>query len=103
MKYTATTKIYPLSRHDVLPIYRAPRAFDGERFLDGGALVLVEGGTIAGVEPATAPAPEGCAVTDVPDGTLLPGLVDTHVHLCGDGGPRALAQVPELRAEERRV
>ena len=24
--------------------YRAPRAFDGERFLDGGALVLVEGG-----------------------------------------------------------
>jgi imidazolonepropionase-like amidohydrolase len=80
--------------------YRAPRAFDGERFLDGGALVLVEGGTIAGVEPATAPAPQGCAVTDVPDGTLLPGLVDTHVHLCGDGGPRALEQVPELDPAE---
>jgi imidazolonepropionase-like amidohydrolase len=76
--------------------YRAPRAFDGERFLDGGALVLVEGPTIVGVEPGTAPAPEGCAVTDLPAGTLLPGLIDTHVHLCGDGGPRALEQIPEL-------
>ena len=80
--------------------YRAPRAFDGERFLDGGALVLVEGGAIVGVEPATAPVPEGCAVTDVPGGTLLPGLVDTHVHLCGDGGPRALEQLPELDPAE---
>ncbi|WP_448619305.1 amidohydrolase family protein [Geodermatophilus sp. URMC 65] len=80
--------------------YRTPRAFDGERFLDRGALVLVEDGTIVGVEPATAPAPEGCAVTDVPDGTLLPGLVDTHVHLCGDGGPQALEQLPELDPAE---
>jgi imidazolonepropionase-like amidohydrolase len=80
--------------------YRAPRAFDGERFLDGGALVLVEDGVIAGVEPATAAAPEGCPVTDVPGGTLLPGMVDTHVHLCGDGGPRALDQLPELDPAE---
>ena len=80
--------------------YRAPRAFDGERLLPDGALVLVEGRTIVGVEPATAPAPDGCAVTDVPDGTLLPGLIDTHVHLCGDAGPRALDQVPELDAAE---
>jgi imidazolonepropionase-like amidohydrolase len=80
--------------------YRAPRAFDGERFLDGGALVLVEDGVIAGVEPAGAAPPEGCAVTEVPGGTLLPGLVDTHVHLCGDGGPRALDQIPELDPAE---
>ncbi|SDN72634.1 amidohydrolase family protein [Geodermatophilus sp. DSM 45219] len=76
--------------------YRAPRAFDGERFLPGGALVLVEGRTIVGVEPATTAVPDGCPVTDVPDGTLLPGLIDTHVHLCGDGGPQALEQIPEL-------
>jgi imidazolonepropionase-like amidohydrolase len=80
--------------------YRAPRAFDGERFLDRGALVLVEGSTIVGVEPATTPAPEGCPVTDLPGGTLLPGLIDTHVHLCADGGPRALDQVPELDPAE---
>ena len=39
---------------------RAGRAFDGERVVPGGALVLVDDGRIAGVEPATAPAPDGC-------------------------------------------
>ncbi|MGY1640696.1 amidohydrolase family protein [Geodermatophilus sp. SYSU D00703] len=75
---------------------RAQRAFDGERVLPGGAIVLVEGGTIVGVEPAAAAVPAGCPVTELPDTTLLPGLVDTHVHLCGDSGPRALDQLPEL-------
>jgi imidazolonepropionase-like amidohydrolase len=78
--------------------YRAERAFDGERALPGGALVLVEDGTILGVEPAAARAPAGCTVTDLPGATLLPGLIDTHVHLCADGGPRALEQLAELDA-----
>jgi imidazolonepropionase-like amidohydrolase len=80
--------------------YRAPRAFDGERFLPGGALLLVEAGSIVAVEPASAPAPDGCPVTDLRDATLLPGLVDTHVHLCADSGLRALDQVPELSPDE---
>jgi len=80
--------------------YRADRAFDGTRALPGGALVLVEGRKIVGVEPASAPAPAGFEVTDLPGATLLPGLIDTHVHLCGDSGPRALDQVPELSAGE---
>lgn len=60
--------------------YRAQRAFDGRRALPGRALVLVEGGTIGAT-------------------TLLPGLIDTHVHLCADGGPRALDQLGELDAD----
>ena len=79
--------------------YRAPRAFDGERVLPGGALVLVEDQKIVGVEPASAAAPDGCEVTELA-GTLLPGLIDTHVHLCGDSGLRALDQIPELSADE---
>jgi imidazolonepropionase-like amidohydrolase len=59
-----------------------------------GALVLVDDGVIVGVEPASFPPPDGCAVLDHP--ALLPGLVDSHVHLCGDSGPRALDQFAEL-------
>jgi imidazolonepropionase-like amidohydrolase len=64
---------------------RAGRAFDGERVVPGGALVLVDDGRIAKVEPGAAPAPEDCQVLDVPGGTVLPGLVEAHVHLCADG------------------
>ena len=80
--------------------YRAERAFDGLDVRRDGALVLVEDGRIVGVEPASAPAPDGCEVIEFAGATLLPGLIDTHVHLCGDSGPRALDQVPELSAEE---
>jgi imidazolonepropionase-like amidohydrolase len=81
--------------------YRASIAFDGERTLPGGALVLVEDGVIVGVEAASFPPPYGCEVTDHP--ALLPGLIDTHVHLCADSSPGALDLVPgrtpaELRA-----
>ena len=74
--------------------YRAGIAFDGERPMPGGALVLVDDGVIVGVEPASSPAPDGCPVTDAP--ALLPGLIDTHVHLCGDSSVRALDQFAEL-------
>jgi imidazolonepropionase-like amidohydrolase len=78
--------------------YRADVAFDGERQLPGGALVLVDDGVIVGVEPASSPAPEGCPITD--GVALLPGLIDTHVHLCGDSSPRALDQFAELSPDE---
>jgi len=80
--------------------YRASRAFDGEHVLPDGALVLVEGDAILAVESGTRPAPADCPVTDLPGATLLPGLIDAHVHLCGDSGPRALDQLPELSDEE---
>ena len=76
--------------------YRADLAFDGERSLPGGALVLVEDGRIVGVESASAAVPDDCPVTSLPGTTLLPGLIDAHVHLCADDGPRALDQLPEL-------
>ncbi|MGY1812436.1 amidohydrolase family protein [Blastococcus sp. SYSU D00820] len=78
--------------------HRAAHAFDGDRVLPGGALVLVADGRIAGVEPAGAPVPADCPVTDHRNATLLPGLIDTHVHLCADAGPRALDTIPDLSA-----
>jgi imidazolonepropionase-like amidohydrolase len=62
---------------------RAAVAFDGKRFLDGGATVLVDGATIAGVEPVGCDLPADCPVTEYA-GTLLPGLFDCHVHLVAD-------------------
>jgi len=61
----------------------------------GGALVLVDDGRIAGVEPGAVPAPEDCQVLDVPGGTVLPGLVDAHVHLCADGTDGTLDRIGE--------
>ncbi|TFV65731.1 amidohydrolase family protein [Blastococcus sp. CT_GayMR20] len=78
--------------------YRAEIAFDGERAVPGGALVLVDHGVIVGVEAASFPTPDGCPVTDAP--ALLPGLIDTHVHLCGDSSVRALDQFAELSPDQ---
>ena len=63
---------------------RAARAFDGERFLPDGATVLVEGDRIVGVETAAFRPPDDVPVTEL-EGTLLPGLVDCHVHLVASG------------------
>ena len=70
---------------------RADRAFDGTAFLDGVTL-LVDGPTIAGVEPAGFRLPEGCPEIRHP-GLLLPGLIDTHTHLVGDSLMGALDRV----------
>ncbi|MGY1725713.1 amidohydrolase family protein [Geodermatophilus sp. SYSU D01062] len=81
-------------------VIRAARAFDGERALPGGAAVFVENDRIAGVEPAAASVPDGWPVHDFGDATVLPGLVDVHVHLCADGRNGALQRLPGLADDE---
>lgn len=80
--------------------YRADTVFDGEKTLRGGALVLVEDGVIVGVEPGTAPAPDGWEVTYLRGTTLLPGLIETHSHLCGNSELDALDRLPGLTPGE---
>lgn len=68
---------------------RVARIFDGERLhRDGGVVVTAEGRITdvrLGDHPQTA---------TLIDGTLLPGLIDCHVHLCADAGPAALDRLP---------
>ncbi len=71
---------------------RAPVAFDGHRFLEGGATVLVEGDRIAGVEAFGCELPEGCTLTSY-DGTVLPGLINAHTHLVAEGSLGSLERV----------
>jgi imidazolonepropionase-like amidohydrolase len=73
-------------------VLRAERVFDGERTLRGVS-VLIDGGRVAGLAQAVDPAP-GWEVLDFGDATLLPGLIDTHVHLGGDGADGALDRLP---------
>ena len=58
--------------------FRAERVFDGRDLL-GPRTVVVEDGRVVAVESGEVP-----GATDLGDVTLLPGLVDTHVHLAFD-------------------
>jgi imidazolonepropionase-like amidohydrolase len=61
--------------------YRADRVIDGisEAALEDGA-VVVENGRVASVGP-TGELSTNIEMVDLGDATLLPGLIDTHVHL----------------------
>jgi len=77
---------------------RAPAAFDGERFVPGGATVIVEDGAIKGVESVGFEVPADCPVTPF-EGTMLPGLFDAHVHLVSDAALGSLERAGSLDAD----
>jgi imidazolonepropionase-like amidohydrolase len=89
------------------PATTDPLVLRAARLLDGtgappvaDAALLVESGRIAYAGPGTG-LPERAASLpsrDFPRGTLLPGLVDVHVHLVASGGPDLAADVPKTEA-----
>ena len=62
---------------------RAAHAFDGTRFLPGGATVVLDGDRIVGVETGRGDLPGEVEVVEY-SGTVLPGLFDCHSHLVAD-------------------
>jgi imidazolonepropionase-like amidohydrolase len=77
---------------------RATQVHDGTAFLGPGT-VLVEGETIAGVEPGHRDLPDGTGVASYV-GTLLPGLIDCHVHLVSNGDAGALERAGAATDDE---
>ncbi|WP_225540834.1 amidohydrolase family protein [Xanthomonas sp. XNM01] len=58
--------------------------------------ILIEDGRIARIEPAASlPAPAGAIVHDLSGRTVLPGLMDAHVHLIGDSHKHGYAGLGE--------
>lgn len=52
----------------------------------GPSTITVTDGRIVSIEPGIRPAPSGARTIDLSQKTVLPGLVDMHVHLTGDPG-----------------
>ena len=63
---------------------RAQALFDGVAVTRGRVMVLVEDGRIVAVDRSGAAPPPHAEVVELTDATLLPGLVDAHVHLAFD-------------------
>src|SRR5687767_14527248 len=64
----------------------------------GPSTIIVENGRIVRIEQG-ATAPAGATVVDLKSSTVLPGLIDAHVHLTGDPGTpfwREAIDTPEL-------
>src|SRR5262245_59831866 len=63
-------------------LIRPARVFDGSRPAHEGWVVLVKGDRIEAAGPAdSVKTPQGARVIDLPDATLLPGLIDAHTHI----------------------
>lgn len=71
---------------------RADRAFNGSGFLRA-ATVLIDGAGILAVSSGAADVPDGCELREYPGCTVLPGLIDAHVHLVADSADAALDRV----------
>jgi imidazolonepropionase-like amidohydrolase len=79
----------------------APVLLEASRLFDGvasqaEARLLVEGGLIRELGGA---APDGVERLQFPDATMLPGLIDAHVHLCFDTSPDPVARLAERNDE----
>lgn len=66
----------------------------------GPSTIIVDNGRIVEVRDGRVPAPAGAATIELGDKTVLPGLIDSHVHLISDRGgeQELLAEVRDDRS-----
>jgi len=78
-------------------LFKNAKVFDGCGQVIASGWMLVDGDKIAGVGPMDRiPETEsGLEITDLSGQTLLPGLIDGHVHICLEGSPDPLKTAGE--------
>lgn len=97
------------------PVFAAPTyihagrliAVPGKRPL-GPSTIVVDNGRIVSVSPGLARVEPGAPYIDLLSKTVLPGLIDSHVHLASDRGGEAgliasVREEPQLRAFEAQM
>lgn len=80
-------------------LFRNARIIDGTGGVSDGGWILVSEGRIQAVGHGPTGATEGlekAEVVDLEGRSLLPGLIDCHVHLVLDGGPDPMTQVASV-------
>ena len=83
-----------------LTAIHAARLFDGTSSqLLNDPVVVLDGATVRSVETGTEP-PPGADVVDLGTATLLPGLIDTHVHLAFDASRDPVGRLAARSDEE---
>src|SRR5215472_10105334 len=85
-------------------VLMAPRIMTGDKTLTDGALVVGDA-TVDWCGPAAELPAEYARLprTDYPAATILPGLIDCHVHLGLDGGPAPVARMRSETNEQQLV
>src|SRR5260221_8765774 len=81
-----------------LTVLRADALFDGvSSTLMAEPSVVITDGAITAVHGPDEPSPAGASIIDLPGLTLMPGLVDTHLHLCFDATGDPVGHLAETR------
>jgi imidazolonepropionase-like amidohydrolase len=77
--------------------FRDVSVWDGHsRALLPGRCVVIRDGRVSEIVEASRPLPAGVRVINASGRTLIPGLIDAHVHLMFDSGPDLLTRGPRL-------
>jgi imidazolonepropionase-like amidohydrolase len=79
---------------------RAERVFNGVSSVAGRPLVLIDGQRVAAVQADGGQPPAGIEVIDLGAATLLPGLVEAHLHLAFDASDDPVGRLAAAGDEE---